>query len=282
MHKRMAGMLVRRIDRATARPIMAGMKRRQFLQALPGATLTLAAERPDAGTSAPLSRPPIRAILFDLFTLFNPRSILNVAQRFVPGKAAELCETWRVRQFEYAWLRVAGGRYVDFQKVTEEALIWAAKTHGVSLTVEARRAMIDGYSQLDLWPDAREALLAWKAEGLRLAPLANYAPSMIEGLVRHAGLEGVFDHLISTDRARTFKPDPRSYALGLSVLGHRREEIAFAAFGGWDAAGAAWFGYPTFWVNRFGLVQEELGIAPDATDRTLAGLRAFVRDRRQP
>jgi 2-haloacid dehalogenase len=161
--------------------------------------------------------------------------------------------------------------------VTEEALAWAARTQGLSLSAEARRAMVDGYSQLEMWPDAREALQAWKREGLQLAPLANYAPEMIENLVRHAGLEGVFDALISTDRARTFKPDPRAYALGLAVLGRRREEIAFAAFGGWDAAGAAWFGYPTFWVNRLGLVPEELGIAADATDRTLAGLRSFVR-----
>jgi len=28
-----------------------------------------------------------------------------------------------------------------------------------------------------------------------------------------------------------------------------------------------------------GLVQEELGIAADATDRTLAGLRSFIRER---
>jgi 2-haloacid dehalogenase len=246
--------------------------RRGLLKSIPGAALTLAARS---------TRTPIRAICFDLFTLFDPRSIVKVAQRFAPQKAAELCDAWRVRQFEYAWLRVAGGRYADFRTVTEEALVWAAQTHGVPLTPEARRAMVDGYSQLDPWPGARESLAAWKAEGLQLAPLANYAPGMIEGLVRHAGLECVFDELISTDRARTFKPDPRAYALGMSVLGRRREEIAFAAFGGWDAAGAAWFGYPTFWVNRLGLglVEEELGIAPDATGRTLAGLRDFVRAR---
>jgi 2-haloacid dehalogenase len=276
MHKCMGCMRIRGIDNAAAPAIMPHMNRRDFLHSIPGATLTLAAASPDPSNPPRRARSRIRAICFDLFTLFNPRSILKVAERFVPAKAAELCESWRVRQFEYAWLRVAGGRYVDFRTVTEEALVWAAATQGVSLTVDARRAMVDGYSQLDLWPDAREALLAWKSEGLKLAPLANYAPSMIEGLVHHAGLDGVFDALISTDRARTYKPDPRAYGLGMSVLGLRREEIAFAAFGGWDAAGAAWFGYPTFWVNRFGVVQEELGIAADATDRTLAGLRAFV------
>lgn len=251
---------------------MPRMNRRNFLHSLPAAAFAAAdSDGPPAG------RARIRAICFDLFTLFDPRSVVKIAERFVPGKAAQLCETWRVRQFEYAWLRVAGGRYADFREVTEDALGWAARTHGVALTAAAKTAMVDGYSQLDPWPDARAALLAWKAEGLQLAPLANYAPQMIEALVRHAHLEGVFDALISTDRARTFKPDPRAYALGMSVLGRRREEIVFAAFGGWDAAGAAWFGYPSFWVNRLGLVEEALGIAPDATDRTLAGLREFVR-----
>ena len=82
--------------------------------------------------------------------------------------------------------------------------------------------------------------------------------------------------LISTDAAKTFKPDPRAYALGVSALGLKREEIVFSAFGGWDAAGARWFGYPTFWVNRLGVPQEELAPAPDGTGPTLAELATFV------
>jgi len=42
-------------------------------------------------------------------------------------------------------------------------------------------------------------------------------------------------------------------------LGLRKEEIVFAAFGGWDAVGAKWFGYPTFWVNRAHVARKSLG-----------------------
>jgi 2-haloacid dehalogenase len=56
----------------------------------------------------------------------------------------------------------------------------------------------------------------------------------------------------------------------------RREEILFAAFAGWDVAGAKWFGYPTFWVNRLNLPAEELGVTPDATGRDLTDLVGFV------
>ena len=31
---------------------------------------------------------------------------------------------------------------------------------------------------------------------------------------------------------------------------------------GWDVAGATWFGYTTFWINRRALPAEELGVTP--------------------
>ena len=42
------------------------------------------------------------------------------------------------------------------------------------------------------------------------------------------------------------------------------------------SAGAKWFGYPTFWVNRLALPEEELGVTPDATGHDLEDLVTFV------
>jgi len=148
----------------------------------------------------------------------------------------------------------------------------------IALSREERRALVDAYSELEPWPDTRAALLAWKKEGLKLAPLANYSPKMIRRLVVRNSLEGVFDALISSDAARTYKPDPRAYALGSARLGLPREQIAFSAFGGWDAAGAKWFGYPTCWLNRLGVTAEQL-VSPDATGSDLAGLASWISSR---
>jgi len=110
--------------------------------------------------------------------------------------------------------------------------------------------------------------------GRRIAERARQAGDSDSGC--DAGLRPLFDEIISTDRAKTFKPNPRAYALGPSVLKLRREEIAFAAFGGWDAAGAKWFGYPSFWVNRLGVTREELPPGPDAVGSTLAEVVSWV------
>jgi 2-haloacid dehalogenase len=239
-------------------------------------TATAALPAPATPAPRPAALRPIRAICFDLFTLFDPRSVVQVAQTIVPERAAELCEAWRTRQFQYSWLRASGAQYRDFRAVTLEALTYAARAQQLTLTDSQRETLVDAYSQLQPWPDTRATLEAFRSAGLRLATLANYSPSMIASLLQHSHLSELFHAQISTDAARTFKPDPRAYALGVSTLGLEREEIAFSAFGGWDAAGARWFGYPTFWVNRLGVAPEELAPGPDATGPSLTELAAFV------
>jgi len=248
------------------------MRRRDFLRLVSAAAVTTAA--------TPLHPHPkpriIRAICFDLFTIFDPRSVVALAQTIVPEGAAELCEAWRARQFEYSWLRVAARRYTDFRTITYDSLVYAEQSRKLTLPESARQKLVDAYSELEPWPDTRGALAAWKREGIRLAPLSNYSPPMLEQLVSNAKLRDAFDLLISSDRARTFKPDPRAYALGPAALGLDRAEIAFCAFGGWDAAGARWFGFPTIWLNRLGAAPETLPPGPDATGASLADVARFV------
>ncbi len=56
----------------------------------------------------------------------------------------------------------------------------------------------------------------------------------------------------------------------------KKEEILFAAFAGWDASGAKWFGYPTFWVNRQAAPAEELGVSADGVGKGLSDLVNFI------
>ena len=260
------------------------MSRRSFLElcsaGLFGTVAVACVPRRAIGKAAPTTphapRSKIQAICFDLFTLFDPRSVVSVAERYVPQGAGELCAEWRNRQFQYSWIRAASGQYADFEATTHDALRYAEAARGLTLSEQARHELVGAYSALTPWPDTRGALAAWKSAGLRLAPLANYTPAMIERLLSNAALSEFFETQISTHAARTFKPDPRAYALGVERLALPREAIVFAAFGGWDAAGAKWFGYPTFWVNRLGVTEERLAPGADASGRTLAELDAFV------
>ena len=137
-------------------------------------------------------------------------------------------------------------------------------------------------SEMCIRDSVRPALESLRSAGIRLAFLSNFTAPMLDAAVKNSGLEGIFEPHLSTDRVRAFKPDPRAYQMGVDAFGVPRAEIAFAAFGGWDAAGAKAFGYPTFWVNRAGLPVEEMGIAPDGTGATLHDLAKFVRSASVP
>jgi 2-haloacid dehalogenase len=126
------------------------------------------------------------------------------------------------------------------------------------------------------WPDAHPALHCLSESGIRLALLSDFTGVMLETAVRRCGMQGVFASRLSTDAVRAYKPDPRAYHLALKTLKLGREEIAYAAFGGWDAGGAKTFGFPTFWVNRINGPTERSGPPPDGVGPGLAELASFV------
>lgn len=224
----------------------------------------------------PAATARFKAIAFDYFVLFNPDSVIPETERAFPGKGRELTNLWRTRQFEYSWLRSITNHYVDFLAVTEDALVYAANSLKLELPPDAKRRLLDAYLHLTPWPDTIDALEKLRHAGLRVITIANFSPTMLHANAEHAGLLKYFDALVSTDANHTYKPDPRAYQLGMDRLHLRKQDIVFAAFGGWDAAGAKSFGYSTFWVNRFNQPFEELAIRPDATSANLDGLLEFV------
>jgi 2-haloacid dehalogenase len=226
------------------------------------------------------TRPEVKAIAFDAFPIFDPRPVFARAEQLFPGQGTDLSNAWRTRQFEYTWLRTVSQHYADFWQVTEDALTFAAKMLKLDLSQEKRQQLMGAYLELKAWPDVLPALGSLKEAGLRLALSSNFTPRMLAASIKSAGLEGMFEHILSTDQVKTYKPDPRAYQMGLDALRLTREEIVFVPFASWDAAGAKWFGYPTFWVNRLGLPVEELGVAPDASGENLADLVNFVRSKR--
>lgn len=234
------------------------------------ATVALAAPSVLAATR------PIKAVAFDGFPIIDPRPVFAKVDALFADRGRALSEAWRVRLFEYTWLRTLGGRYVDFWQVAEQSLIFSAKATGVDLAPDQRDALMQTWLSLKAWPDVAPALKDLKAAGIRMAFLSNLTAPMLDGAVKNSGLEGLFERHLSTDRIKAFKPDPRAYQMGPDAFKLAKEEIAFAAYAGWDAAGAKWFGYPTFWVNRSNAPIEELDARPDGVGTGLNDLVKFV------
>src|SRR5262245_23189199 len=134
----------------------------------------------------------IKAIVFDAFPIFDPRPVFALAEQLFPGNGGALSEEWRTRQFEYTWLRVAAQHYVDFWKVTREALEFAAAKLNLDLDDEKRDQLMNAYLELKTWPDVIPTLKSLKDSGFRLAFLSNFTPDMLDANIRSAGLSGLF------------------------------------------------------------------------------------------
>jgi 2-haloacid dehalogenase len=234
-------------------------------------------------SSIQLSRLP-RAVIFDAYgTLFDVHSVVAAAEQLFPGHGDALSKLWRRKQIEYTQLRTladpAGSRYVPFWNITIDALRHAAARLKLAdaLTSAAEKRLMDEYACLSAFPDTLPALRSLR-DGLDipLAILSNGTPPMLDIAVKSAGMSGLFEHVLSVDTVRAYKPAPAAYELGTRAFGANARDLVFVSSNGWNAAGATWFGYTTFWINRAGLPPEELGVAPHGSGRGMADLIAFI------
>jgi 2-haloacid dehalogenase len=219
----------------------------------------------------------ISAFVFDAYgTLFDVHSVTRRAEELFPGKGAALSLAWRAKQLEYTWLRSLMGRYEDFSRVTHSSLEWALESLAIEAEESARRALLDEYRRLAMFPEVRAALEKL-SQAKPLAILSNGHPDMLNAVVEHNAIGSLFrGGVLSVHPAKVFKPHASVYQLAEEKLGVPRSMMGFVSSNGWDAAGAKAFGFRAFWVNRAGAPVERLGVRPDAVVRDLTGIVDLV------
>lgn len=224
--------------------------------------------------SAPLE--PVDAVVFDAYgTLLDFNSAAQSAQDVLGDRAARLSELWRAKQLQYTWLRSLMGTYAPFAEVTGEALDHSLETLGID-DPALRARLMRLYRELAPFPDVMPTLGALRAAGFRMAILTNGSRELIDATCRHAGIDGMLDAILSVDEVGVYKPHPRVYELACVRLGVSRERIAFVSSNGWDAAGAAQFGFRVIWCNRYAQRPERLPARPHVEVRSLTEIPALV------
>lgn len=193
----------------------------------------------------------VRAVVFDAYgTLYDVQSVGRLATELCGDKGELITQLWRLKQLEYTWLRGLMQIYEDFSVVTRDSLDFALERVGVRSTATIRDSLMAKYLKLDLYPETLRALEA--LADYRLAILSNGSPAMLDSLVEASGVGSLFSEVISVDRVKTYKPDPRCYELAAKSLGVAGDEVLFVSSNGFDVAGARQFGFRVAWVERGG------------------------------
>jgi 2-haloacid dehalogenase len=213
-----------------------------------------------------------KAVIFDAYgTLFDVHSAVARHMAEVGPDAARFSEIWRAKQLEYSWVLSLANRYEPFWTLTEKALDYAfARFPQIDRSV--RPLLLEAYRTLDAYPEVRPTLGALRALNLKNGILSNGDPGMLNAAVASAGLANDFDAILSVDAAQVFKTSPRTYELVLQALPIAPNEVVFVSSNRWDIAGAAAFGFTPVWVNRLGLPEEYVELAPSAMIGSLGEL----------
>jgi 2-haloacid dehalogenase len=209
----------------------------------------------------------LKALVFDAYgTLFDVHSVLGRCEEVFPGHGSDLTTLWRSKQLQYTWLRSLMGKYEDFWQITRDGLVFACRSLGLDASKEQIDHLMQAYLSVSPFPEVADAM-----DGLSHVPcsiLSNGTPMMLENAVQSAGLEGRFEHILSVDEVRIYKPSPLVYQLAETHLGIHRGEIGFVSSNCWDVAGAKAFGLPSYWLNRENAPLETLEFQPDGIIHT--------------
>jgi 2-haloacid dehalogenase len=219
----------------------------------------------------------IQALVFDAYgTLFDVQSPVTKLASEIGEQAQNLGALWRQKQLEYTWLRSLMGTHADFWVVTREALDFALAELEINEAGLADELMTL-YLKLDPFQEVVEALGALRQRGKRLAILSNGSPSMLDAVVRHAGLDKSFEHVLSVEEVGIYKPSRRVYRLAMQKF-HIQDapSICFVSANSWDAQAAAQFGFQVVRLARTPKRNDNLPGKPARVIASLNELSALV------
>jgi len=224
------------------------------------------------------------AITTCIFDAYGTLLDVNAAARLAaaePGQTAlatvwpALAADWRRKQLEYTWLRAVAGQHADFWQVTQDSLDWALEA--ARLTDPALRArLLALYFDLPAYPEVPALLTTVRARGLATGILSNGTPAMLDAACTSAGITDLLDAVLSVESRGIYKPHPSVYGLVTARFGCTPGQVMFISANGWDAAGAAAFGFHTVWINRTGAPTDRLYAQPQHIVTDLDALRGLI------
>ena len=218
----------------------------------------------------------ITTCVFDAYgTLFDVNAACRELSKEVGDRWNDLSTLWRLRQVEYTWLRNSMNEYIDFWKITSDALDYAMETLNIK-NIKLREELLSLYLKLKAYPEVKTVLGNIKSMGLKTAILSNGNKKMLESAVTNAKIHNLLDKVLSVDDCKVYKPASVVYDLVEKKMGVKKENVLFFSSNAWDMHAASNYGFKTIWVNRFEGKLEKLPGKPDKIINSLKQIEKIL------
>lgn len=190
-------------------------------------------------------------LAFDVYgTLIDTHGITSILKQFMGKNANDFSHTWRNKQLEYSFRRGLMQNYKNFAICTRDALNYSCAFHNISLTVEQKKVLLEGYKTLPCFNDVTDSLLQLKQEGYRLFAFSNGSQAAVNQLLEFAGIKELFIGVVSCDDMQSYKPNPAVYSHFLRESEAKNHEVWLISSNSFDVTGAISAGLKAAWVKR--------------------------------
>lgn len=213
----------------------------------------------------------LAGIAFDAFgTLFDLGGLERPAREVAGERGRELAAELPARLLPLTWHATVAGDYRPIPELAALALASLAREREIPLDDAGAERIAAGMSSLPAYPRALEALEALAPTPLAI--LSNGTRDGVEALAERGGLADLFDHYLSVERVRRFKPAPEVYALAPRAFSADAGAVVLVSGNEWDVAGAQLAGLRGAFVARGRPVTRFLGQHPEVVCDELTDL----------
>ncbi|GIG62705.1 hypothetical protein Lfu02_70770 [Longispora fulva] len=203
-------------------------------------------------------RDPIRGVLLDFYGTLVAEDdhiieaihdqVLATARHPETVTTAEVGTVWW-SAFQELAARSHGGSFRTQRDIAVSSLADTLRHVGSTADpLEVCRPQFAYWRQPDLLPDTLAFL---GALDVPVCVVSNIDRGDLLAALEHTGLS--FEHIVTSEDARSYKPRPECFLAALDVLGLRPDEVVHVgdSLSG-DVTGASRLGIPIAWINRRG------------------------------
>lgn len=218
----------------------------------------------------------MHVVVFDVNeTLLDLQALDPVFDRIFGDAAVR--QEWFNQMLQSALVATVTDSYADFGRLGMAALEMVSARKNVTLTDDHRSALGQTIRQLPPHPEVRDALAQLRDAGFRLATLTNSTAQVAEAQITNAGLDDLFERLLSADTVGRLKPAAEPYRWAAEQLDVEVGNIRLVAAHAWDIAGAMRAGCTAAFVSRPGKVLDPLAPRPDIVGGDLGEVANLIR-----
>ncbi|MGE0556210.1 MAG: HAD-IA family hydrolase [Gemmatimonadales bacterium] len=200
----------------------------------------------------PLDFGPIRVMTFDCFgTLVDwETGILSALRPIVAKRRVEVSDEDLLSRFARAEAALERGSFRRYRSVLELATLEIAQGLGFTPSARERQALARSLPGWPLFADTNDSL-ARLAQRFELGIISNVDDDLFAPVRKRLGAP--IRHLMTAERARSYKPARNNFLRALAEIGRPWGEVLHLAQSLYhDVAPARSLGLATVWIDRRG------------------------------